>query len=104
MIGYFEVELVLDAFRNFLLIGTAYPETFQNVAKGVDQIPCHDWLFYRTLHDVMPTNVRLPNFGDYTTVHPNFKAIDMRLINPAGKLVYTTPEVLGSTQRWFVSK
>ena len=83
----------LDAFRNFLLIGTAYPETFQNIAKGVDQIPRHDWVFYRKLHDLMPTNVRLPNFGDYTIVHPKFKAIDMRLINPAGKLVYTTPEV-----------
>ncbi len=83
----------LNAYRNFLLIGTSYPETFQNVAKGSDQIPRHEWLFYCTLHDQILAKVRLPNFGDFTIVHPNFQAVDMRMTKPAGKLVYTTPEV-----------
>lgn len=82
----------LDVFRNFLLIGTAYPETFQNVAYGADQIPRHDWLFYCSLHNQKQTNVRLPNYGDFTTVHPNFQAVDMRKVKPDGKLIYTTSD------------
>ena len=80
----------LQAYRNLVLIGTAMPETFRDVAKGVDEIPRHDWLFYKTLVARLPSGMRRLNFGDYTIVHPKFKALDMRLIKPAGKLVYTT--------------
>ena len=81
----------LHAFRNFVVIGTAIPETFKDVAKGADQLPRHDWLFYRVLLGRMPTGMRQPNYGDFTIVHPEFKALDMRMIKAAGKLVYTTP-------------
>lgn len=81
----------LHAFRNFVVIGTAIPETFKDVAKGADQLPRHDWLFYQTLLGKLPPGMRRPNFGDYTIVHPEFKALDMRMIKAAGKLVYTTP-------------
>ena len=88
----------LHAFRNFVVIGTAIPETFKDVAKGADQLPRHDWLFYRALLGKMPAGVRQPNYGDYTIVHPEFKALDMRMIKAAGKLVYTT------TTAWEVRK
>lgn len=39
----------LDSFRNFVLVGTAIPETFKDVAKGADQLTRHDWLFYCSL-------------------------------------------------------
>ena len=81
----------LHAFRNFVVIGTAIPETFKDVAKGADQLPRHDWLFYRVLLGRMPARMRKPNYGDYTIVHPGFRALDMRFIKTAGKLVYTTP-------------
>jgi hypothetical protein len=82
----------LHAFRNFVVIGTAIPESFKDVARGADQLPRHDWLFYRILLDRMPVGMRQPNYGDFTIVHPEFKAaLDMRMINPAGKLVYTNP-------------
>lgn len=81
----------LHAFRNFVVIGTAIPETFKDVAKGADQIPRHDWLFYRALLGNMPAGMRQPNYGDFTIVHPEFKALDMRMVKAAGKLVYTTP-------------
>lgn len=81
----------LEAFRNIALIGTAIPKTFKDVAKGADQIPRHDWLFYRVLVRAMPVGMRRPNFGDYTIVHPDFSSVDMRKIKAAGKLVYTTP-------------
>ncbi|MEX0758190.1 MAG: beta family protein [Tistlia sp.] len=80
----------LHTFRNFVVIGTAIPETFKDVAKGADQLPRHDWLFYQTLLGKLPPGMRQPNFGDYTIVHPEFAPIDMRKIKPAGKLVYTT--------------
>ncbi len=88
----------LDAFRNFVVIGTAIPETFKHVAKGADQLPRHDWLFYQTLIGKMPAGNRRPNYGDYTIVHPEFTPVDMRKIKSAGKLIYTT------TTTWEVRK
>ena len=81
----------LHIFRNFVMIGTAIPETFKDVAKGADQLVRHDWLFYRVLLGKMPVGMRQPNYGDYTIVHPDFTPLDMRKIKSAGKLVYTTP-------------
>jgi hypothetical protein len=81
----------LDLFRNFVLIGTAIPETFKDIAKGFDEIPRHDWLFYQTLTAKLPAGMRRPNFGDYTIVHPEFTPVDMRKIKSAAKIIYTTP-------------
>lgn len=81
----------LSHFRNVVVIGTAIPPTFRGVSKGGDEIPRHDWMFYQTLAASMPTNMRRPTFGDYTIVHPDFTAMDMRMIKSGGKLVYTTP-------------
>jgi hypothetical protein len=78
-------------FRNFVLIGTAIPESFKDVAKGADQLLRHDWLFYRVLLGKFANGARKPNYGDYTIVHPNFTPVDMRIVKSAGKLVYTTP-------------
>lgn len=80
----------LHAFRNLVVIGTAIPETFKDVAKGADQLPRHEWLFYQVLIGKIPTGMRQPNYGDYTIVHPEFAPVDMRKIKSAGKLVYTT--------------
>ena len=81
----------LQAYRNFVIIGTAIPETFKDIAKGTNEIPRHDWLFYQELLARLPTGMRRPNFGDYTIVHPEFTVFDMRKIKSAGKIVYTTP-------------
>lgn len=80
----------LHEYRNLVVISTAIPETFKDVAKGADQLPRHDWLFYRALLGKIPSGMRKPNYGDYTIVHPEFAPADMRLIKSAGKLVYTT--------------
>lgn len=81
----------LHVYRNLVLIGTAIPKTFRHIAKGSDDIPRHDWLFYQTLIANLPDEMRRPNFGDYTVVHPEFAPVDMRKIKAAGKLIYTTP-------------
>jgi hypothetical protein len=80
----------LNPFRNLVLIGTAIPETFRDIAKGADEIPRHDWLFYQALLASLPKHTRRPNFGDYTIVNPSFTPIDMRKVKSAGKVVYTT--------------
>ncbi len=82
----------LQAFRNFVAIGTGFPKTFRDVARGADTLPRHEWLFYRTLVARMPGDMRRPNFGDYTIVHPDFTPMDMRMIKSACKLVYTTAD------------
>ena len=81
----------LNDYRNLAVVGTAIPETFKDVTKGKSEIPRHDWLFYQVFLANLPAEVRRPNFGDYTIVHPEFTAFDMRKIKPAGKVVYTTP-------------
>ena len=81
----------LHVYRNLVLIGTAIPKTFSHIAKGSDEIPRHDWLFYQTVIANLPAEMRRPNFGDYTIVHPEFAPFDMRKMKPAAKLVYTTP-------------
>jgi hypothetical protein len=88
----------LDRFRNFVLLGTAIPETFKDVAKGQEELPRHDWLFFQRFLSKLPSGIRRPNYGDYTIVHPNFTPQDMRKIKSAGKIVYTTGK------SWWVRK
>ena len=88
----------LNAYRNFVIIGTAIPESFKDLAKGSDRIVRHDWKFYCSLLSLLPKEIRRPNFGDYTIVHPEFTPIDMRKIKSSGKVVYTT------SKDWFVRK
>ena len=83
----------LHEFRNFVVIGTAIPNSFKDVSKGANSISRHDWLFYRALLAKLPPGMRVPNFGDHTIVHPDFAAaaMDMRKIKAAGRVVYATP-------------
>ena len=80
----------LNVYRNFVLVSTAIPKSFKDVAGGTDAIPRHDWLFYQVLLNDMPVEMRRPVYGDYTIVHPDFVALDMRKIKSAGKVIYTT--------------
>ncbi len=86
----------LSEVRNFVLLGTAIPDSFAKLAKGSDDIPRHDWLFFKALLNQMPSGMRRPLYGDHTTVHPGFIALDMRFIKPAGKITYTAPTSYGT--------
>ena len=68
----------LYEFRNLVLLGTAIPNSFAKLAKGSDEIPRHDWLFFKALKAAMPSGMRQPIYGDHTIVHPEFTAMDMR--------------------------
>lgn len=81
----------LSVFRSYVVMGTAFPPT-----DGLDQpggdLPRHDWLFFKALVSELDAGGRIPTYGDYTVVHPEFTPRDMRLIKSVGKVVYTQPE------------
>ncbi|MGI9229890.1 MAG: beta family protein [Gammaproteobacteria bacterium] len=84
----------LDTFRNLVIVSSAIPKSFKDIAKGTDEIPRHDWLFYQTLLSELPSGMRQPVYGDYTVVHPEFTVpLDMRIIKPVGKIIYTAEEI-----------
>jgi hypothetical protein len=78
----------LFPFRSYILIGSAYPQTVGLDKPGGD-LPRHDWLFYKTFIGKLSESARIPNYGDYTIVNPEFTPRDMRRIKSGGKVVYT---------------
>jgi hypothetical protein len=80
----------LGTYRSFVIFGSAYPESVALDKPGGD-IPRHDWIFYQTLIGKLSPSARIPNFGDYTIVNPEFTPRDMRMIKSGGKVVYTEP-------------
>jgi hypothetical protein len=78
----------VSAFRSYVLMGCAYPETMALDKPGGD-LPRHDWQFFETFVGRLAKGARMPNFGDYTIVHPEFTPRDMRRIKSAGRVVYT---------------
>lgn len=89
----------LRAYRNFILVGCAFPDTLKEIVSPGGFIERHDWKFYVELLANLPPTLRPPTFGDYATVNPAFVAqMDMRKINPAGKIVYAVKD------RWMVRK
>lgn len=82
----------LSKYRSYVVMGCSYPETIGLDKPGGD-ITRHDWLFYKALVAKMAfEGVRIPNYGDYTIVNPEFTPRDMRLIKSGGKVVYTEAE------------
>ena len=82
----------LESFRNVVLVGTAIPRSFKGISRGNDEIPRHDWLFYKALLRTLPEGMRRPTYGDYGIVHPEFDARDPRTMKPAAKLIYAKKE------------
>jgi hypothetical protein len=80
----------LSVFRSYVMIGSAYPQMIGLDKPGGD-IDRHDWLFYRTLFGKLDKKARIPNYGDYTIVNPEFTPRDMRLIKSGGRVIYTEP-------------
>lgn len=81
-------EVDLGKFRSFVLLGCAYPQIVR-LEKPGGEIDRHDWLFYCEFVDRLAKGARVPNYGDYTIVNPEFTPLDMRKIKSGGKLVYT---------------
>ena len=84
-------------FRSYVMLGCAYPETVP-LDKPGGNIARHDWRFFKTFVSKLNEGDRVPNYGDYTIVNPEFTPRDMRLIKSGGKVVYT------SNGDWFIRK
>ena len=82
----------LKEHRNVVLVGTSFPSSMGEISKGITAVQRKHWSFYNSVIAKLPNGFRVPNFGDYTTVHPGFVAMDMRMIKPAGKIIYATNE------------
>src|SRR5262249_53241083 len=98
LMGAFSHISNIAEFRSFVLMGTAFPESLKEAALPICLLKRHDWEFYTHLIGTLPPGARRPAFSDYTTVHPGFVALDMRMIKPAGKLIYTAKNL------WMVRK
>ncbi len=81
----------LEDWRTFTLIGGSFPSSIAEI-KGVKSIvPRHEWLVYQDLANYLKRESRrIPTFGDYTISHPKVVMLDMRLVKPSAKLIYTT--------------
>jgi len=82
-------------FRSFSVAGTSL--NLSEIRKPGGEPTRHEWLLYQQLLKEL-SGIRKPVFGDYTIETPEFISQDMRLLNPAGKIVYTTKKT------WLVPK
>jgi hypothetical protein len=84
----------LQDFRSLIIAGVSIEMPGPRSAVEVTR---HEWKLYQELVKVIST-LRIPTFGDYTIESPEFIQEDMRKLNPAGKIVYTTDD------SWYISK
>jgi hypothetical protein len=87
----------LTVFRSYVILGCAYPETVPLDKPGGNLVR-HDWQFFKTFVAKLGVTSRVPNYGDYTIVNPEFTPRDMRLIKSGGRVVYTC------NGDWFIRK
>lgn len=87
----------LDDFRSFVLAGTSLK--LKEISTPGNLATRHEWLAYKSFVAARKdSNQRICSFGDYAIESPNFLSLDMRLIKPAGKIVYTAGDC------WFITK
>jgi hypothetical protein len=77
-------------YRSLAIVSTAYPESFA-ITKPGGSFVRHEWQLYRALVAELSDSGIVPSFGDYGMERPEFPSLDMRVIKPGGKVVYTTP-------------
>jgi len=77
----------LAHFNSFTIVSHSLNLSTVKVPGG--SLVRHEWELYKCLtHEL--NNIRVPNYSDYTIETPDFISQDMRLLKPAGKVVYTT--------------
>lgn len=78
----------LKDFRNLVISGTAFPASLPRAIQSVHKLPRSEWLVWSTLKSNKMVE-RMPIFGDYTIVHPEFPELDFRYVEIAPKIKYT---------------
>lgn len=86
----------IDDFRAIYVIGTSLAmETVKNPGIAQDR---DDWKFYKVFFRNYSSTHKQIGFGDYTVETPEFSSMDMRMMQPAAKLVYSADD------SWYILK
>ncbi|MGG9998968.1 beta family protein [Pseudovibrio ascidiaceicola] len=92
----------LSEFRSFVFCSTSFPENLSDILAASRNTSVKErgvrkrgeWAFYKDflLSEFAASNLRVPNFSDYTTIHPNYSLADFdpTKMTSSGKIVYTT--------------
>ncbi|MFM2667156.1 beta family protein [Vibrio mediterranei] len=86
----------VNQYRSIYIVGTSL--ALDEVKKPGAKQQRHDWLFYKSLHSTAKSDFPNIGFGDYTIETPEFSSLDMRLMKPAAKIVYS------SKNNWIIFK
>ena len=85
----------LVKYRSFVLSGMSLK--MHEVVKPGAEVPRHEWILYKLILGGL-NGMRVPAYGDYTIETPKFASLDMRMMRPAGKIVYTCDDT------WLIPK
>jgi hypothetical protein len=79
----------LKDWRTFTILGTAIPKTITE--RGRHVVPRYEWQLYQLLvRELRKKQMRIPSFGDYTTVYPSaVPFFDWRKVSPSARVIYT---------------
>lgn len=86
----------IATYRSIYVIGTSLE--LEMVKKPGAEQERDDWAFYKQLHSALKADFPNLGFGDYTVETPDFTSLDMRMMKPAAKLVYSYED------KWLVYK
>lgn len=83
--------------RSVTVAGTAFPESLpSSIYRPTGKAKRTEWLGYKKLASMVPEDMRLPTFGDYSVSHPRTERLDPRMIDPLAKVKYTIKD------EWFI--
>ena len=86
----------ISEFRSIYIVGTSLE--LDLVKKPGAEQERSDWLFYKALYSALKSDFPNLGYGDYTIETPEFSSLDMRMMKPAAKLVYSYEE------KWVIYK
>ena len=85
----------LDGYRSFIVAGMSLK--LSEIKKPGQELARHEWQLYKLLISESD-GLRRPSYGDYSIETPKFLNLDMRMLKPAGKIVYTCDDT------WLIPK
>lgn len=86
---HFQLNKILNFHNYRSLVVAAHSLKWGEIKQPGDLFVRHEWFLYQELLQKFQNKV--PSFGDYTTENIDFlEQMDMRVIQPSAKLIYTT--------------
>lgn len=80
----------LEEWRSIALVATAFPQTMSGFEPNSISLTSRvEWQLWTNLFHNAAKIIRMPDFGDYTIVHPELLDIDPRIMQLGAKIKYT---------------